>query len=115
MVIVFAAAMLNLGLNWLLVPPFGGLGAAVATAVSFLAWIVAALCVSERLWRVGFPLALMGGQIVLGAAAVAWLVARGSDSWVSVLGTHLVVGALVVSTIDRRGLSALKRMGAAHV
>ena len=115
MFIMVGAAALNLLLCWLWVPAHGGLGAAVATAVSFLAWIVAALCIGERLWPVGFPRALLAGQIGLGTAAVAWLVAFGSQSWAGALVAHVAVAALIVSTLDRGGWSALKRKRVAHV
>lgn len=115
MVIMFGAAVLNLGLNWLLVPLFGGMGAAAATAMSFLVWIAVALVVSERLWTVGFPLGLLAAQVGLGAFAVAWLVTFGTDSWSSALGAHAVVAVLLLSTLDRRRWRALTSRGQAGV
>lgn len=115
MVIMAGAAVLNVLLCWLWVPAHGGIGAAVATALSFLAWIVAALWIGERLWPVGFPRAVLAGQIAVGAAAVAWLVAFGSDSWAGALVAHAAVVVLLATTLDRGGWAALKRKKVAHV
>ena len=46
-----SAAALNIGLNVLLVPPFGAMGAAVATAVSMVAWNLAMLTFVVRRLR----------------------------------------------------------------
>jgi O-antigen/teichoic acid export membrane protein len=115
MLIMVGAAALNLLLCWLWVPAHGGVGAAVATAVSFLAWIVAALWIGERLWPVGFPFVLLAGQITLGAAAVAWLVTVGSESWSGALVAHATVAVLLASTVDRGAWGKLKRKKVAHV
>jgi O-antigen/teichoic acid export membrane protein len=100
MVLMVAAALLNALLNWLFVPAWGGLGAALATALAYLAWIAASLAVSERLWPVGFPLALLAGQIALGAAAVAAVTLLGSQSWWTILGVHAAVAVLLWSARD---------------
>jgi O-antigen/teichoic acid export membrane protein len=113
MVLMVGAAVLNMLLNWLWVPSLAGMGAAIATAVSFLVWIVASLLVSERLWPVGFPLPLLAAQIVLGAATVAWVTVSGV-SWATTLGVHLVVAVLLLSVLDRGRWVALMQRGAAH-
>ena len=115
MYLMGAAALLNLGLNWLLVPALGGIGAALATAVSYLAWIAAALFLSERMWAVGFPLALLAAQIALGALAVGWLTVHGSASWSAALMAHLAVAALLFSALHRSQWQALVRRRPANV
>jgi O-antigen/teichoic acid export membrane protein len=114
MLLMGASAVLNLALNWAFVPAWGGLGAAVATAVSFLAWIVAALLLSERLWPVGFPLGLFAAQVVLGTLAVAWITRFGSASWTTALGVHAIVAVLLVSALDRRSWSLFLRRRAVN-
>jgi len=114
MLIMFLAAAINIGLNWLLVPPFGGVGAAVATALSFGAWILTALWMSERLWRVGFPLGWLGAQVGLGAVAMAWLIAMRPEVWLGALVAHAVVGALLATSVARSSWGALRRKGANH-
>ena len=52
------AAFVGLLLNWLLVPAYGGVGAAIATAITNFGWVVATMIISERLWLVSFPVKL---------------------------------------------------------
>jgi O-antigen/teichoic acid export membrane protein len=102
MLLMLAAAVLNAVLNWLWVPALGGMGAALATAASYLVWIVAALWVSERYWPVGFEFVRMAGQVLVGAVAVTCMVMRGPDSWWSIGGVHLAVLVLLASTVGPR-------------
>jgi O-antigen/teichoic acid export membrane protein len=46
-----AAALFNLGGNWLLVPRFGALGAAVATAVSYVIFFWTRTLISRQIWE----------------------------------------------------------------
>lgn len=50
------AVVIGLILNWYLVPIYGGVGAAVATVLSYFIWIYLSMLVSERLWRVSFKI-----------------------------------------------------------
>jgi len=63
------AAGLNIGLNLLWVPDYGGMGAAAATSVSYCIWGILSLAVSEKLWRVGYAYGVMLGQIIAGMIA----------------------------------------------
>ena len=65
------AALLNIGLNYCLVPRYGGLGAAIATSTSFGIWNLLTLIVSERLWPVGYAYAALGAQLAVGLATCA--------------------------------------------
>jgi O-antigen/teichoic acid export membrane protein len=114
MILMVGAAVLNIVLNWLWVPSFGGMGAAIATAISFLVWIVASLVVSERLWPVGFPLPVLAAQVTLGVIAVAWITVAGV-SWATAIGVHVIVALLLVSSFDRSGWTSLMQRGAANV
>ena len=64
------AAGFGIILNWLLVPEFAGVGAAIATAITYLFWVFTSLIVSERLWKVGFPILIMVSQITISACYV---------------------------------------------
>ena len=103
MVLMTAAALVNVALNWVLVPVFGGIGAAVATAIAYFVLILASLVLGERLWKVGFPLALLGLQIVAGVAMVGLLTLSASRSVAVILLTHVVAAALLLSALDRGG------------
>ena len=109
MFLMAAAALLNAALNWLLVPSLGGLGAALATALAYLAWISALLVVSERMWPVGFPVLLLAAQVAIGAVAVTCVTVWGARSWWSVLWVHVAVVALLVSAVGLRGRAFLAR------
>ena len=93
--------VINILLNFLLVPKYGGMGAALATAVAYFFWNIISLVVSERYWRVGFPVALILGQIGLGSVAVALLTWGDMPKIGAVILTHIVVVVTVVSALDR--------------
>jgi len=61
-----AAAILNICMDAFLVPQYGGLGAAMATSISFFVWNVLTLIVSEKLWRVGYNYGIMFIQVAIG-------------------------------------------------
>jgi O-antigen/teichoic acid export membrane protein len=62
-------ALLNIGLNAWLVPEYGGLGAALATSISFCIWNALTLFISESLWKVGYSYGIMLSQVAIGAIA----------------------------------------------
>ena len=66
------AALFGIGMNWLLVPSFGGMGAAIATVVTYIAWVLISMVVSESLWRVAFSYRLLFVQITSSLAFVFW-------------------------------------------
>lgn len=72
--IMSIAAVAGLILNWLLVPPYGGMGAAVATAIVYLIWIIASVVVSEHLWPIGVVGIAIIFQVVFGIVAVVSLI-----------------------------------------
>jgi len=65
-ILMGSAALLNIGLDAWLVPQYGGLGAAIATSVSFFVWNVLTLIVSERFWCVGYHYGIMATQLGIG-------------------------------------------------
>lgn len=99
------AACLNILLDYLWVPIYGAMGAAVATSVSFLVWNVIALLISERLWRVGYPLVTLGFQVLLGSGICAIIISmqlRSASAWQIVTITALGVILLLFSSIDKK-------------
>ena len=100
-----AAALLNIWLNVLLVPPYGGIGAAFATAATFLAWITASILISERLWKVGHRFSVFTAQVAIGAAVVAWLTFDRDDYQLVLQSGVAIIGAcvLLISSLDRAG------------
>ena len=51
------AAILGIGMNWILVPSYSGMGAAIATVITYLAWILVSMMVSESLGVLPFLMA----------------------------------------------------------
>ena len=99
-ILMALAAVLNLLLNYLWVPSFGAMGAALATAASYFAWIVVSLLISETYWQVKFPFGVMASQIVLGATVVYLLTWHVVELIQSVIITHVAVSLLVASSIQ---------------
>jgi O-antigen/teichoic acid export membrane protein len=67
--VVMGAAILNLGLNYWLIPPYGMMGAAVATLVSFAAMGICAMILSLQLYYVGYEYRRITG-LSMGAVGV---------------------------------------------
>jgi O-antigen/teichoic acid export membrane protein len=109
MYLIGGAAVLNIGLNWWLVPEYGSVGAAVATVLSHLCLVAVSMIASERLWRVNFETSVLIAQITVGATIVAWLSIRVERSCLTALGAHLVVLMLLVSMFNRQRWGELKR------
>jgi len=91
-VIVGAATVLNLGLNYALVPRYEMMGAAVAGCVSFFAWFVLQAVVSHRLYPVPYEYGRIARLAAIGIAlyAVGSLVDWGSF-WHGVVFKALLV------------------------
>ena len=73
-ILMIGAALLNLLLNYLWVPKYGGIGAAVSTIIVFFLWVSATLIVSERLWRIHLPIGILLGQVIVGATCALTIV-----------------------------------------
>lgn len=105
-----AAAVLNLALAWWWVPSFGAMGAAVAAALSFLAWNILALFGSERAWPVGYQLPVAAGQVGFGVAATAWIIAlrnQAGPEWLAWACAAGAVAGVVLLTLSRDVRAAL--------
>ena len=87
------AAVVGLVLNWVLVPAYGGVGAALATVVTYFFWCTASMIVGESLWRVRFSWGVHLLQIAVGSIFVGWYLTRGLASSLVV---GLIAGLLVV-------------------
>jgi O-antigen/teichoic acid export membrane protein len=104
-IIMAVAAFLNLGLNFLWVPAYGGKGAALATSITFGVWCILTLFVSQRLWRVPFQFWIMSCQILLGVVLTVWLLisSTGTHSFaITFIAVHAAVLILFLSSADTR-------------
>lgn len=92
-----AGAAINCLLCYMLVPTFHGLGAAVATAITYFLWLMASYLVSERFWAVQLPLARIGAMMAAGMVAhLLILRAQAADSLL-MAAVPLTVGAAVIA------------------
>jgi O-antigen/teichoic acid export membrane protein len=103
------AALMNIVLNWWLVPKLASIGAAMATALSYLLLVVVSMALSERLWKVGFEKLVMTSQIAIGVAAVVWMSIDVERSWLTALSVHLLVVILLVSMLNTQAWVSLKK------
>lgn len=89
-------AAVNIGLNFLLVPPYGMMGAAFATLACSVVWCVLLIYVSQKLYHVSYNvtayLKVLG--IALGIIAASYFLPQGF----SVLGILARIGLLALFT-----------------
>ncbi len=110
-VAVGAACALNLGLNALLIPPLGIMGAAVATLCSYTLAIVVLTWMAFKRLRFGLPWGAMARVSLMSAvmfAAVRWI--ELGEPWWTLLA-RVPVGAAVMAVMvgaDRRSLELIR-------
>jgi O-antigen/teichoic acid export membrane protein len=64
------AALINLGLNYVLIPPLGMIGAAIATIISFLVMGIILMYISQRYYRVEYRFKANFSMYLIAAAIV---------------------------------------------
>ena len=107
------AALCGVLMNWLIVPKYGGFGAAIATVITYLVWTFASMIVSESLWKVNLPWKVLCLQLFAAGMFVAWYI---SFYPVGQTRESYLVGSLIVSILlflafgRRRCKSILKRV-----
>lgn len=106
------AALVGLLMNWLLVPEYSGIGAAIATVITYLLWVTASMIVSESLWRVAFSWVALGFQITTAALFVAWYLTDSSAYHLPIaLGAaFLVVCLQLLTAVERSKAQRLTRL-----
>lgn len=110
------AAFVNIILDFLFVPRFGGIGAAIATSISFFVWILATLIVSQMLWAVNYPLKILTLQICLGVLGCWWILYiywQMLGIWQAGIVAFIFSGILIFTVLgDNRlkGLSGIIKM-----
>jgi O-antigen/teichoic acid export membrane protein len=70
MLACWLVALINIGLNALLIPLFGIAGAGAATGISYLLFALSYSIVSRRLWPIDYPRKIMTGLIGIPLLAV---------------------------------------------
>ncbi|MFC1749417.1 oligosaccharide flippase family protein [Pseudomonadota bacterium] len=103
------AMILNMLLNWLLVPLYSSMGAAVSTVIAYFVWVILSMIISERYWRVGFPVLILSLQVGIGMFYVAWFLIMYESYGVVIQGVSalIVSGVLLFSSIGRHHRSVV--------
>ncbi|MCP4367450.1 MAG: oligosaccharide flippase family protein [Deltaproteobacteria bacterium] len=104
------AAFLNIGLDALLVPQYGSIGAAAATSFSFLFWNILTIWLSERLWRVNYPYHILIVQIcvgVTGSILILYLYTMRQAWWMIVFVTFLAGSLSGCLSVSRKNIKTL--------
>ena len=94
------AAVFGLLLNWLLVPDYGGLGAALSTSLTYFLWTVASILISERCWHVGYKLVLHLSQIGIAISISVLLIVDVLNYWLSLSLVAMALLVLLASSLD---------------
>jgi O-antigen/teichoic acid export membrane protein len=89
--VLAAATVINLGLNYLLVPRYAMMGAAVAGCVSFFLWFLLQAAVAQRIYAVPYEYGRVARLVVVGAAIYTVGMAIGWGSvWTALLGKSIL-------------------------
>ena len=109
--LMIGATCFGLLMNWLLVPKFGEVGAAIATAITYLFWVVISMIVSEFFWRTAFSWIIFGIQVSSGAIFVGWYITKGFKfTFHQVLVfASIVIFIQIISAVDRTKLLQIFR------
>ena len=68
------SAILGIFVNWLFVPQYGGIGAAVATVITYFLWISASMAVSQSLWKINYSFKLVCLQLFCTVIFMSWII-----------------------------------------
>ena len=112
-VCLFFSTIINIVLNYILIPKFGILGAAVSSAAAFSLWNLSLILISEHLWRVNFPLKRIGLIFVITCISVAYITYLHYNNifpYLSILFLFLIITLLLSLTINQREFLHFKKM-----
>jgi len=94
MIGIITSGLLNLGLNFLLVPRYGYMAAAVTTVISYAVLLVAMIIISRRYFVWEFPLKSLG-KIALASGVMGAVVYPIGNSFTSSTLLNLILGTCV--------------------
>lgn len=97
------AVLINISLDIYFVPKFGGIGAAIATAISFFFWNIFTLIISERLWPINYPLGIFSLQIgigVLGCTLILFIYKNNLPVWYAAAVVAITAAILVFTLVE---------------
>ena len=108
---MIGATSFDIVMNWLLVPKYAEVGAAIATAITYLFWVVISMAVSEFYWRTAFSWMVFAIQVSSGVFFVAWYIIEGFACKLYIVGivSFLAVGILMLTSLERSKVMSLIR------
>ena len=86
-ILMGSALIIGVIMNWFLIPKFGIIGAALASAITYLVWILVSMLVSERFWCIGLLNSTFFCQISLGILACTLLLAPNINPTIRIICT----------------------------
>lgn len=111
------AALINLGLNWVMIPAMGMKGAAITTLIAYVFYVFGGGAFSQRYLKLRFPVRSFAAYAMAGAAM--YLVVRAVPAFASnalTLALRVGVGALVyviaAAILDGEARSILRKVAA---
>lgn len=107
--LMIGSALVNIVLNYLLVPLYAGFGAALGTAITFLLWTLASMWLSEHFWPVGFNMRIFFLQIAIGSATVFWLIISERRTALEFVGASAALVFALISALDKQDWLKVKR------
>ena len=114
--LMIGATCFGLVMNWLLVPKYAEVGAAIATAITYLFWVVISMAVSEFYWRTAFSWIVFAIQVSCGVFFVAWYIIEGFTCkfYIVCIVSFLAVGILMLTSLERAKVMLLIRSLKTH-
>ncbi len=104
--LMLGSTILNLLLLFLLVPQLGSLGAALATIITYFAWIVILLFASDKYWPIQFPFKIFFFQIFIGGTGTLLLLVDTNrllpPKWIVVVTTLIT---LFIASLGKKGFN----------
>ena len=115
-----AAAAVNIGLNFALIPPYGMVGAAVAAAIAYSALALIEYAVAQRVYPTVYEIGKLVRALVLGVAAGSVGLVVINPLWLSLLVKTAVLLAFVVAlplarVVDETDLHFARRIVAGRL
>ena len=109
--LMMGATCFGLFMNWLLVPKYAEVGAAIATAITYLFWVVISMIVSEFFWKTAFSWIIFVIQVFSGAIFVGWYINEGFTYKVYnvLMLAFLAIFIQILTALDRTRLMLLIR------
>jgi O-antigen/teichoic acid export membrane protein len=109
--LMLASTAFGLVLNWLLVPKYAEIGAAIASSITYLFWVVISMVVSEFYWKTGFSWMVFAIQVSCGVVFVVWYIVEGfiCNLYITLTVSFFVTGILLLTSIEKPKLMSLIR------